>query len=240
MRFVQCLKQFGTGSLKTPDHHLAHSLEKFMAETQIFVAVLLKHCLVEKQGGGWLGCSRGIMPKVWRKEPRPPERIAGGNGIGRNRTMLENPSLKRNSSAFNQVKAICRFARAENDVASSELHERCAIGQKFDVMLAHSGEEWMRGDAHLDILVHILSVRRVFKPALPFLAKTNSLARSLRTSQSLFRLIRFVQCLDQFRASKLKTPHHHLAHSSEKFVSESEIVVAGLSQDKSIKKNCGD
>ena len=148
MRLVQCLKQFGPGRLKTPHHYFACSLEEFVAKSQILTAVVFKHPLLEEKSGDWRDGSRGIMPKVWRKEPRPPEGIAGGQGIGCNRTMLENPSLKCNSSALNQVKAICRSARAENDVAFPELHERCAIGQKFDMMGAHSGEEWMRGDAH--------------------------------------------------------------------------------------------
>ena len=146
-RFVQCLEQFRASDLKTPDHHLAHSLEEFMTKTQIFIAVSLKFGFIEEKGSGWPGSPCVVVPNIRLKKPRPSERIAGGQGIGGNRTMLENPSLKRNSSAFDQVKAICRSARAENEVAFCELNGRCAIGQEFDMMGAHSSEEWMCCDA---------------------------------------------------------------------------------------------
>jgi hypothetical protein len=69
IRLVQCLKQFGAGRLKAPDHDLTHSFEKFVTKSEIFVAVLSKNCLIKKNRGRRLGSSRIVKPKIRREKP---------------------------------------------------------------------------------------------------------------------------------------------------------------------------
>jgi hypothetical protein len=144
---VQHLNHFGARGLKTPNHYFAHPLEKFVTKGEIVVAGLSKNCSIEQNSRGWLGGSCIVVPQIGREQPRPSQGFSRGNDIRRNRPVIEKRALKSNRSTFNQIKTVRFFACSKDYLAASELHERRAPGNEFDVMGTHSRQEWMSGDA---------------------------------------------------------------------------------------------
>ena len=124
-----------------------------MAKSEIFLAGLVQNCAGEKKSSSCLDCSRIIMPKKWREQPGPSKRFSRGQGIGRNRAVLENRSFNRNGTALNQIEAVGRLARAENNLAFLKLPEGCTTGQKFDMMRAHPSKERMSHNKSFDMLL---------------------------------------------------------------------------------------
>ena len=142
-----------------------------MAKGEIFVAGLVQNCAVEKKSSGWRNCARIVMPEIGREEPRPSERFSGGHGISRDRTVLENRSFNRDRAAFNQIETVGWLAGAENNFVFLELFDRGGSSQNFDMMRAHSSQEWMSRQTgfKLNIPFHIMNLPGTFFLALPFL-----------------------------------------------------------------------
>ena len=135
----------------------------------------MQNCSVEKKSSGWLDDARVIMPEIGREEPRPSERFSGGHGISRDRTVLENRSLNRDRAAFNQIETVGWLTGAENNFVFLELFDRGGSSQNFDMMRAHSCQEWMSRQTgfKLNIPFHIMNLPGIFSFALPFLGKIN-------------------------------------------------------------------
>ncbi len=146
-----------------------------MAKGEIFVAGLMQNCAVEKKSSGWLDCARIIMPEIRREEPRPSERFSGGHGISRDRTVLENRSFNRDRAPFNQIETVGWLTGAENNFVFLELFDRGGSSQNFDMMRAHSSQEWMSRQTKLKLNIpfHIMNLSGIFSFALPFLGKIN-------------------------------------------------------------------
>jgi hypothetical protein len=113
------------------------------------------------------------MPEIGREKPRPSERFSSGDGIGRDRTVLEDRSFNRDRAAFNQIETVGWLTSTENNFVFLELFDRGGSSQNFDMMRAHSSQEWMSRQTgfKVNIPFHIMNLPGHFLLCSPIFGK---------------------------------------------------------------------
>ena len=145
--------QFASCRLKTPHHHFAHAFKQFVAESEIFVAMLPQHYAGKTNGGACLSCSRIKLPEVGREKPRPSQRFTSRDSIDNDRFPIARFSLEHNGSSLNQIKPVCWLTCSKDDLARIELRRHRAKSQELEVMRTHPLEEGMSSQSPFNIWI---------------------------------------------------------------------------------------
>lgn len=124
-----------------------------MIEREVCIAVLPKCNTREANGLSQLHRAGIKMPYIRWKKPRPPERFAGVNYVGRDWAMFWDPYLQSDTAAFEQIKAVRRFPYPKDHLVLLESRRRGRLRQSVDMALFHSLKERMCRQAFLNIFV---------------------------------------------------------------------------------------
>src|SRR5690349_11686315 len=88
-------------------------------------------------------CPSAEMPKIRRKQPRPPHHVTGPERLNRNRTLVGGKRFQLHCSPLNEIKPVGRFAFAENNRPRLEVYPLRCILQESPLMRFHIPKEGM-------------------------------------------------------------------------------------------------
>lgn len=127
------LYKFRTRRLESSRHHFAHSLDEFVSECVVFLAIFTQNRAVEKEGCCPFCRASREAPNIRGEKPRPAQQITVADRVDSDGFTISSDRLENDLASLNQT--IRRFALAKDNVVAIESDAHRTIGQQTNVML---------------------------------------------------------------------------------------------------------